>query len=341
MAGSIGMLVAFLAINRGAGTLNLPDLLGSNGQQPSALLQWRAITLGSHSTVLFLLAFAAVAVKLPIWPLHSWQPLTYSEAPTPVTMVLTGAMSKMGVYGMLRWILPVFPNEIDQLHKPLLALAVITILYGALAAFGQRDIKRLFAYSSLSHLGYCMLGLIAAARSGAAGLGNERAAAINGVILQVISHGLLAAALFGFVSFLERRAGGLRAFENFGGLRKVNPKFAGLMGIAIFASLGLPGLSGFPAEFLILKGSFTLAPATTSAAVLGLLLTAIYLLSFFRKVFLGPLHEKRANSPELSLREQSAILPAIVLTIIFGLAPQLAAAFFNPAVTGLLKQLGS
>jgi NADH-quinone oxidoreductase subunit M len=340
MVGSIAMLLAFLAIGLEKGTFDLSKLaeLHSNGtvQSFSASGLFQGENLG---LITFLLAFAGVAVKVPIWPLHSWLPFTYTQAPTPVTMVLTGIMSKMGVYGLIRVILPIFPREMDALHKPLLILAVITILYGAFAAFAQRDIKRLFAYSSLSHLGYCFLGVFAAAKAGVAGLENERAAAINGVVLQVLSHGLLAAALFGFVSFLERRNDGYISTALFGGLRKINPQFAALMGIALFASLGLPGLSGFPAEFLIFKGSFSFAPTAASFAVLGLLLTAGYVLAFFGQVFLGPLNQRQLNSPDLTASEKLVVLPAIALTFILGIAPQLVIAIFNPSVTRLLQQI--
>jgi NADH-quinone oxidoreductase subunit M len=340
MVGSIGMLLAFLAIGFKAGSFEFAQLatLKTQGGIGNAIA-WTGLTPKSAGTVLFLLAFAGVAVKVPLWPFHTWQPITYVEAPTPVTMMLTGAMSKMGVYALIRLILPIFPDQVEVLHRPLLALAVITILYGAWAAFGQRDIKRLFAYSSLSHLGYCFLAVFAAARAGVAGLDNERAAAIDGAILQVLSHGVVAAALFAFVAFLERRTDGLRSFENFGGLRKINPVFAGLMGITVFASLGLPGLSGFPAEFLIFKGAFPLAPLATAAAVLGLLLTAVYLLTFFGNVFYGPLNEKRAGSAELTLDERLIVIPAILIAFLLGLAPQLVIALFNPAVTNMVQQL--
>jgi NADH-quinone oxidoreductase subunit M len=339
MVGSIAMLIAFLAIGFGAGTLNFPELSNAANGGLSRALNTSGLGEKRTGIVVFLLAFAGIAVKVPIWPLHSWQPLTYSEAPTPVTMMLTGAMSKMGVYGLIRLILPIFPAQIEALHRPLLALALITIIYGAFSALGQRDIKRLFSYSSLSHLGYCFLGIFAAARATAPGFENERAAAVNGVILQSLSHGIVAAALFAFICFLENRTNGLRTFENFGGLRKVNPKFAGLMGIAIFASLGLPGLSGFPAEFLIFKGSFTLAPFATSIAVLGLLLTALYLLTFYGQVFFGPINEKRAANSELNAAESAIVLPAIVLAFFLGLVPQVAIALFNPAVTQLVGNI--
>jgi NADH-quinone oxidoreductase subunit M len=323
MLGSIAMLLAFLALGSRAGTFEI------------ALLKAE----GGSLKLLFWLAFLGIAVKVPLWPLHGWLPAAYTEAPSPVTMMLTGVMSKMGVYALLRLILPVFPKQLDQFHRPLLALAVITILYGAWAAFAQRDLKRLFAYSSLSHLGYCFLGVFAAAKAGALGLGNDRAAALNGVILQVLSHGIIAAALFAFIGFLERRAGGRRSLEQFGGLRKPIPAFAGLMGIAIFASLGLPGLSGFPAEFLIFKGAFSFAPVASGFAVLGLLLTAVYLLTAFGRVFLGPLNQDRADSMEIRGEERWVVLPAIAAAFLLGIAPQLVIGLFNPAVTALVQQL--
>ena len=344
MVGSISMLIGFLALYLATGTFSFPELAamrpaGGFGTLLSQKLQWSGLSADNLGTLVFLLAFLGVAVKVPFWPLHSWLPITYTEAPTPVTMVLTGAMSKMGVYGLIRLILPIFPEQIQRLHGPLLALAVITILYGALAAFAQRDMKRLFAYSSLSHLGYCFLGVFAAAKAGVPGLENERAAAINGVLLQVLSHGVVAAALFGFILFLERRSGGMRGMESFGGLRKVNPAFAGLMGIALFSSLGLPGLSGFPAEFLIFKGAFSLAPVACAFAVFGLLLTALYLLTFYAHVFLGPLNSNRVQSADLNPTEKAVVVPAIAITFIIGIAPQLVLAVCNPAVTSLVQRL--
>jgi NADH-quinone oxidoreductase subunit M len=344
MVGSIAMLLGFLALFLATGTFDLSELARirpAQGFGPllAQKLNWPGFSPAALGTVVFLLVFLGVAVKVPLWPLHSWLPATYTQAPTSATMVLTGVMSKMGVYGLIRIILPIFPEQIQRLHAPLLALAVITILYGALAALAQRDIKRLFAYSSLSHLGYCFLGVFAAAKAGIPGLENERAAAINGVLLQVLSHGIIAAALFGFVSFLERRTGGALEYESFGGLRKVNPVFAGLMGIAVFSSLGLPGLSGFPAEFLIFKGAFSFAPAAAAFAVLGLLFTAVYLLTFYGRVFLGPLNANRSGMADLTSAEKAVVLPALAVSLALGFAPQLLLAVCNPAVTALVNQM--
>jgi NADH-quinone oxidoreductase subunit M len=301
-------------------------------------LNWLGLTGGEIKLGLFLLVLLGFAVKLPVWPLHSWLPLAYSEAPTPVTMVLTGVMSKMGVYGLVRILVPIFPDEIIKLHVPLLLLAAITVVYGAFAALAQTDLKRLFAYASLSHVAYCALGAFAVPQKmGLLYRGSD--AALSGVLLQAFSHGILAAALFAFVSFLENRNTGVRLVDSFGGLRKVNPAFAGLMGIIIFASLGLPGLSAFPAEFLIFQATFQYAPVITSLAALGILITALYSLTFFMKVFLGPLNQKFQNSPDLAGFEKASVLPALAFTFVLGIYPQLAAVFFNPAVAKITQML--
>ena len=205
-------------------------------------------------------------------------------------MLLTGAMSKMGVYGFLRILWPIFPEQMRYFRLPLLALAAATIVLPAAAAFAQKDLKRMVAYSSINHLGYCLLGIFAAMRltDGSAFFPNDQAAALNGVIVQMFNHGLTASALFYFVGLIEQRGGG-RGLNDFGGLRQAAPVFCGLMGIALFASLGLPGLNGFPGEFLIFKGALHLAALTAAISTLGLLLTAIFLLTILQRVFSGPL----------------------------------------------------
>src|SRR5207247_8409594 len=202
-------------------------------------------------------------------------------------------MSKMGVYGFLRILLPIFPEQMRWAVTPLLWLAVATIVMSACAAFAQRDLKRIVAYSSINHLGYCLLGIFAAAKltGSESQWATEKAAALNGVLLQMFNHGITAAALFYFVGLIEERTA-RRGLDDFGGLRKVAPVFCGLMGIAIFASLGLPGLNGFVGEFLIFKGAFPLAPWATALSAAGLLLTAIFLLTLMQRVFHGPLNEK-------------------------------------------------
>jgi NADH-quinone oxidoreductase subunit M len=255
-------------------------------------------------------------------------------------MLLTGVMSKMGVYGFLRILLPIFPEQVRWMLKPLLWLAVATIVCSAAAAFVQRDLKRLLAYSSINHLGYCLLGIFAVAPTTlSAAASAEKAAALNGVFLQMFNHGLTAATLFWFVGMLEQRGQGLRGLNDFGGLRKVAPVFCGLMGIALFSSLGLPGLNGFIGEFLIFKGAFPLATWATALSVLGLLITAIFLLTLLQRVFNGPLNPRWSALPDLTLGERMLVLPALVLMVALGVYPQLVLGVINSTVVRMVEQL--
>jgi NADH-quinone oxidoreductase subunit M len=281
--------------------------------------------------------FLGLAVKVPVIPFHTWLPAAYAEAPSPVTMLLTGLMSKMGVYGFLRILVPIFPEQLRAVLTPLLWLAVLTIVCSAAAAFAQRDLKRLLAYSSINHLGYCLLGIFAALRltGDDARLAAEPVAALNGVVLQMFNHGLTAATLFGFVALLERRTEGRRNLDDFGGLRQVAPVFCGLMGIAVFSSLGLPGLNGFVGEFLIFKGAFPLAPWATALSALGLLITAVFLLTLMQRVFHGPLNPRWAAFPDLTTRERWVVAPAIALMFVLGVYPQLLVGLFNATMLGV------
>jgi NADH-quinone oxidoreductase subunit M len=346
MVGSVTMLLAFLAIFLVTNKFDFTDLadLGRNGTLVTALsngLGWRDLTTKWLARIIFAGVFLGLAVKVPLVPFHTWLPTAYAEAPTGTTMLLTGVMSKMGVYGFLRILLPIFPNEMHSLSTPLLWLAVISIVFSAGAAFAQRDLKRMLAYSSINHLGYCLLGVFAVAASGAAlaAPATERAAALNGVVLQMFNHGLTAAALFWFVGLLEQRGRGVRGVDDFGGLRKVAPVFCGLMGIALFSSLGLPGLNGFIGEFLIFKGVFPLASWAAAVAVIGLLITAIFILTILQRVFNGPLNGKWATLPDLSMNERLMAVPAIGLMFILGIYPQLLVGVVNSTVTRMVQHL--
>jgi len=223
---------------------------------------------------------------------------------------------------------------------PLLWITVATIILSAFAAFAQRDLKRMLAYSSINHLGYCLLGIFAVAKfTLETEMATEKAAALNGVLLQMFNHGLTAAALFCFVGFLEQRSGGLRGIDDFGGLRKRAPILAGLMGIALFSSLGLPGLNGFVGEFLIFKGAFALTTWATALSVLGLLLTAIFILTILQSVFNGPLNEKWSKLPDLSVTERLAVLPALVLMLALGVYPQAVLGFINSTALQMVQNL--
>jgi NADH-quinone oxidoreductase subunit M len=301
---------------------------------------WYGLSARTLALVIFGGAFLGFAVKVPLMPFHTWLPATYAAAPTGVSMVLTGVMSKMGVYGFLRVLLPIFPNEMRNILTPLLWLAVATIVLSACAAFAQRDLKRIVAYSSINHLGYCLLGVFAAAQitGSEPRWTTEKAAALNGVILQMFNHGLTASALFYFVGLIETRAG-RRGLDDFGGLRKAAPVFCGLMGITLFASLGLPGLNGFVGEFLIFKGVFPLAGWAAALSVLGLLVTAVFLLTILQRVWSGPLSPRCNGFTDLTGKERAILLPMVSLMFVLGICPQIVLKFINPTVLQMVERL--
>lgn len=348
MVGSVAMLLAFLAIFLETGKFDFTELaeLGRNGTLASALsakLGWYSLNTKPLALIIFGGVLLGFAVKVPLMPFHTWLPATYAEAPSGVTMMLTGVMSKMGVYGFIRIVLPIFAPQLNEprVLNVLLSLAVITIVFSACAAFAQRDLKRILAYSSINHLGYCLLGVFAVARytGNDAALATEKAAALNGVFLQMFNHGLTAATLFWFVALIEKRSGGLRGLNDFGGLRKVAPIFCGLMGIALFSSLGLPGLNGFVGEFLIFKGVFPLSPWAAAFSVIGLLVTAIFILTILQRVFNGPLNEKWVKFPDLTPGEIGLLLIPIALMFVLGLYPRLVLDVINPTVVRMVEQL--
>ena len=346
MVGSVALLLAFLAIFLCTGKFDFMDLaeMARNGKLLptfAAITDWHRFTTEKIALVLCFGVFLGFAVKVPLVPFHTWLPATYAEAPTGATMLLTGTMSKMGVYGFLRILLPIFFVQLRLVRTPLLWLAAATIVLSAYAALAQKDMKRIFAYSSISHLGYCMLGIFSVLKFTGDDpvLATEKAAALNGVFLQMFNHGLTAATLFWFVALLEKRSGGLRGINDFGGLRKVVPVFCGLMGIALFSSLGLPGLNGFVGEFLIFKGTFPLTMGPASVSVLGLLLTAIFILTILQRVFSGPLQEKWSQMPDLTVGERLTLLPALALMFALGLYPQFVLGVVNSTVMQMVQQL--
>ncbi len=335
MAGSVALLVSFLGVFLSTGSMNFIELaqLASTG----ALEQMVTAHLGPVTMWLAIGVLAGFAVKVPLMPFHTWLPEAYAEAPSPVTMLLTGGMSKMGVYGLIRIALPLFGHQISQIRTPLLVLAATTVVMGAWAAAAQKDLKRVFAYSSVNHLGYCLLGIFALAVPAASHAAQaSQAAALNGVILQMFNHGITASALFWFIAMIQMRTGGHRGIDDFGGLRKPAPVFAGLMGITLFSSLGLPGLNGFVGEFLIFRGVFPLAWVAATVSVLGLLITAAVILTVIQKVFTGPVAPHCVNFPDLHYGERMALAPIIGLMMLIGLLPQLIVDSVNPTVINLL-----
>jgi NADH-quinone oxidoreductase subunit M len=325
--GSVAMLLSFLGIYFARGTFDFVGL--ANLAQTGDLLR------GDFKWLAFAGIFLGLAVKVPLFPFHTWLPNAYETAPTGVSMVLTGALSKMGVYGFVRLLLPLFPNEIVTLGPWLLTLAVCSIVIAPLAAWAQSDLKRMVAYLSINHLGYCMLGLFAVtAASGRPLL--ETQAALSGVFMQIFNHGITAATLFYFVGLLEQRRG-LRSIGDFGGLMQQAPLFCGWMSVAMFSSLGLPGLNGFIGEFLIFKGSFALAATFTAVAVFGLLFTAVVFMRVMQSLFSGPLGESGVAFAELHPNEKWVIIPVTLLMFAIGIAPQFLFNIFNSTVIEMAR----
>jgi NADH-quinone oxidoreductase subunit M len=324
--GSVAMLLGFLGIYLAKGSFDFVTLagLGKNGLL-TGILGWLA----------FAGIFLGLAVKVPLFPFHTWLPDAYESAPTGVAMVLTGVLSKMGVYGFVRLLLPLFPNEIRIVGPWLLVLAICSIVFAPLAAWAQSDLKRMVAYLSVNHLGYCMLGLFALAASPTAAQ-IDMHAALSGVFMQIFNHGITAAALFYLVGLLERRRGS-RGIDDFGGLMQRTPLLCGWMSVVMFSSLGLPGLNGFIGEFLIFKGSFAMAASFTAIAVIGLLVTAIVFVRAMQALFSGPLAESCGAFPDLLPIEKVAIIPVTLLIFAVGLAPQFIFNIFNTTVIQMAR----
>lgn len=322
MAGSLLMLLAILVIGFQAGSFAWSDLI-ANREAFSAASTW-----------LFLAFALAFAIKVPMFPLHTWLPDAHVEAPTAGSVILAGVLLKMGAYGFLRFNLPLFPEATVKFAPWMAALAVIGILYGAAVSYAQKDMKKLVAYSSVSHLGFVVLGIFALTPQG-----------ISGGVLQMVNHGLSTGALFLVVGMLyERRH--TREMSAFGGIWKVVPLMGGLMLVITLSSMGLPGLNGFVGEFTILLGSFGSqvlgSPWFAVIGTLGVILAAVYLLVMFEKVFLGPVKvEANLGLKDLNVREIITLVPILVLIFWIGLYPKPFFDLINPSVESLVAMVSS
>jgi NADH-quinone oxidoreductase subunit M len=320
LAGSLLMLVAILYCAW--------RVQGETGAIGFAYDRMLALALSPREQGWLFAAFAlAFVIKVPLFPVHTWLPDAHTEAPTGGSVILAGVLLKMGTYGFLRFALPLFPVA-AQAAAPLVAvLAVIGIVYGALVATVQPDLKRLVAYSSVSHLGFVVLGLFALTPL-----------AVTGSVYQMLNHGLSTGALFLLVGMIyERRH--TRLIADFGGLWRTVPVFAVCLLVALLASAGLPGLNGFVGEFLILCGAFGRWPWLTAVATTGVVLGALYLLWMYQRVAFGPVtHDENAHLPDLGTRELVVIVPVLALCGLMGVYPAPFLDRIQPSVDKLIAR---
>jgi NADH-quinone oxidoreductase subunit M len=322
LAGSVLMLLAILGLaylhrqQTGAYSFDLQRLYDLNIDP--ALQLW------------MFLAFAlAFAIKVPLFPFHTWLPDAHTEAPTAGSVILAGVLLKMGTYGFVRFAFPLFPQAAAQAAPYLSALAVVGIVYGALVAMVQPDLKRLVAYSSVSHLGFVVLGIAAMNTQG-----------VQGAVYQMLNHGVSTGGLFLIVGMLSDRRH-TRLIAEFGGLKKVTPRLVAAFLVITLSSIGLPGLNGFVGEFLILLGAFARDPRMAAFAATGVILSATYMLWMFQRVNYGPVtHEENAGLPDLRARELAVVVPIIATCVIMGIFPNLFLRPMGPAVERMLGRVG-
>jgi NADH-quinone oxidoreductase subunit M len=329
MAGSLGLLLAIQLLGLVAGTFDMPVLFERIGTLEGTLMGVPVSTVKAVAFWAFAIAFA---IKVPVWPFHTWLPDAHTEAPTAGSMILAGVLLKLGAYGFLRLVLPLYPEEARTYAGVLAFLATMAIIFGALASWGQTDFKRLVAYSSVNHMGFVVLGVAAAAYA----TGTQNAVlALNGAVLQMFNHGLSAAGMFFLVGVIYERTH-TRNLNEYGGLFRLIPVYGGILIFTSMASLGLPGLGGFISEFLVLRGSWPIFTLFTALSMIGLFFTGAYILKGIKQVLHGPLNENWiGHLSEINAREVFVIAPLMVLMLIIGIAPSWILEVINRAVSML------
>jgi NADH-quinone oxidoreductase subunit M len=317
LVGSVLMLVGIIVLYFHSGnTFNILKMMTMNYPFHLQLL-------------LFWAFFAAFAVKVPMWPVHTWLPDAHTEAPTAGSVILAGILIKMGAYGFLRFSMPLFPEATKAMAPVMMILSVIAIIYGGLICLAQTDLKRLIAYSSVSHMGFVTLGLFALNTQG-----------LQGGILQMINHGIVTGALFLLVGMVYDRTH-TRQIADYGGVATVLPVYAAFFMIFTLASIGLPGTNGFIGEFLIILGGFTSSKILGVLAATGIIIGAAYMLWLYQRVFFEKTNPKVEGNPDVNLREIITVLPLIILVLWIGVYPNTFLSFMDVSVQNLLDRVNS
>ncbi|MBV6394699.1 MAG: NAD(P)H-quinone oxidoreductase chain 4 1 [Anaerolineales bacterium] len=318
MGGSLGLLLGVQLLGVLFQTFDLQTIVTEWNSASGALL---GFPISSVKAVIFWAFVVAFAVKVPVWPFHTWLPDAHTEAPTAGSMILAGVLLKLGAYGFLRLVLPLYPAQANYYAGALAFLAVAAIVFGALASYGQTDFKRLVAYSSVNHMGFVLLGIAAAARASGT---TDATIALNGAVLQMFNHGLSAAGMFFLVGVIYERTH-TRNLKEYGGLFPLVPVYGGILIFTSMSSLGLPGLNGFISEFLVVRGSWPILTAYTAIAMLGLFFTGAYILKAIKNVLHGPLNEHWAHGEhkmtEINAREIIVMAPLMALMLVIGVYP--------------------
>lgn len=325
LVGSLAMLLSILILFFNAGTF---DMLEIASKLPFA-------TDIVKSGIVFLGFFLAFAIKVPMFPFHTWLPDAHVEAPTAGSVILAGILLKMGTYGFLRVLMPILPEACSRYAFIIAILALISIIYGALVSMAQTDLKKLIAYSSVNHMGYVMLGTAAAMAASTASL-QVKTTALGGAVLQMITHGIITGGLFFLVGVIYERTH-TRDLKNFGGLGVKIPIYTGIMSATCFASLGLPGLAGFISEFLIFIGSFQIYPWITSLALIGVIVTAAFFLWTIQRMFLGPLNDQWKSIKDMDLREIWTLAPLLIAMLFIGIYPKPVIDLMNMTLMHLVR----
>lgn len=327
IGGSLGLLLSTQLIGIVSGTYDLVQVIA--GWQALSEPVFGMIPVSTVKVVAFWAFVIAFAVKVPVWPFHTWLPDAHTEAPTAGSMMLAGVLLKLGSYGFLRFVLPMFPEQAQQYAPVLGALATLAIILGAFGAYGQTDFKRLVAYSSISHMGMVVLAIAAAGAS----MGTQHAAfAINGAVLLMFSHGVASAGMFFLVGVIYEQTH-TRDLSRFGGLWAGLPIYGGILIFTSMAALGLPGFSGFVSEFLIVRGSLPVFSLYTALAMIGVLFTGLYTLKAIRDVLHGPFNEEwQGHIRDISVREILVMIPLMAFMLGLGIWPRLLLDMINASV---------